>query len=128
METNYFHDLALFLYNLEKMKPSKDEFDAIKPKVYSYMLLACSSQGCCIKLCPKLSALCKAAVMNDGRALEHIDHQTEELCILAVKQNPGALRFVKKLTNRIYDEALNSATTFVRISLEKTYGSLVIAK
>jgi len=47
--------------------------------------------------------LCILAVKQDGRALEYVEHQTEEICILAVQQDGYALEFVNEefLTEKI---------------------------
>jgi hypothetical protein len=41
------------------------------------------------------TAVCIAAVKQDGRALCHVHYQTLEICLSAVKQNDGALRYVR---------------------------------
>lgn len=45
------------------------------------------------------------AVKQNGLSLEHIEEQTEEICMEAVKQNCWALQFVKNQTHKIILEA-----------------------
>lgn len=46
----------------------------------------------------------KALALN-GLSLQHMKHQTEEKCLIAVRQNCLALQYVKHQTKRIQDEA-----------------------
>lgn len=45
--------------------------------------------------------LCLAAVQQDGYALQHVRHQTPKLCLAAVQQNSLALQFVQKQTYKL---------------------------
>jgi hypothetical protein len=43
--------------------------------------------------------ICKAAVAENGLALQFIEHRTEEICSIAVTQNSLASAFVRKRLN-----------------------------
>jgi len=45
--------------------------------------------------------LCLAAVQQDGLALQHVQHQTPELCLAAMQENGCALQYVKNQTREI---------------------------
>ena len=45
--------------------------------------------------------MCLLAVKQNGMALQFVKNQTEQICLLAVKQNGMALQFVKNQTNEI---------------------------
>ena len=44
--------------------------------------------------------MCLIAVKKDGYALKYVKEQTPEICLTAVKQNGWALKFVKDLELR----------------------------
>ena len=49
----------------------------------------------------QIEELCKLVVKQDGGALEYVKEQTEEICKLAVQQDGGALEYVKEQTEEI---------------------------
>ena len=52
----------------------------------------------------------KKAVQKYGMLLEHIDIQTDELCMLAIQQNPSAFKFVRNQTDEICKLAIELCT------------------
>lgn len=55
---------------------------------------------------PIMNKASKRIVQKDGMELQHIEDQTPEICLAAVKQNGLALEFVKEQTDEIILEAL----------------------
>ena len=45
-------------------------------------------------------------VTKDGMLLKHVDNQTDEICLAAVKSNPVALTYVTNQTEHISLEAI----------------------
>lgn len=45
-------------------------------------------------------------VRKDGLMLQHIDNQTEKICIEAVKQNVDAYQYVKNKTDNLYTRVI----------------------
>ncbi len=64
--------------------------------------------------------LCKIAVTENGRNLTYIENQTEELCILAIKQTADAFYFVQRPTQYIYLELVKNYGLCLRFIKKQT--------
>lgn len=54
------------------------------------------------------------AVSKNGLCLIYAEIQTNEICVAAVKQNPGAICFVLEKTNGIYLEVLKKNPVYIK--------------
>ncbi|HBG8470868.1 TPA: DUF4116 domain-containing protein [Clostridioides difficile] len=64
--------------------------------------------------------LYKKAVSKDGELLKYVKKQTEEICLLAVRENPWALIHVKRQTERICIEAVKQWGTILQFVKKQT--------
>lgn len=92
--------------------------EAVKQKHY-----ACEA----MKLIKKQTdEICLIAVKQDGRALQYVKNQTVDICIAAVKQNGLALKFVNNQNYEICVEAVKQngmALQFVKQDISNIYFS-----
>jgi len=70
--------------------------------------------------------MCLLAVKQNGMALQFVKNQTNEICLLAVKQNGMALQFVKNQTNEICLSAVQQNGMALQFVKDKEYKLLFI--
>jgi len=70
--------------------------------------------------------MCLLAVKQNGMALQFVKNQTEQICLLAVKQNGMALQFVKNQTNEICLSAVQQNGMALQFVNDKEYKLLFI--
>lgn len=69
--------------------------------------------------------ICLIAVKQDGLALEYVKEQTEEICLEAVRQNGCALPYVKKQTKDICLEAVRQNSYAIQYVNYKHYNRTI---
>lgn len=55
------------------------------------------------------------ALATNGLSLQHIKEQTDEKCLIAVRQNGLALQYVKHQTKQIRDEAIKQNNDAIKM-------------
>ena len=71
---------------------------------------------------------CKAAVSQDGDALQYVTEQSEEICKAAVSQNGYALRYVKEQSEAVCIEAVKQTGDAWRYFSKKIYSKFKVKK
>lgn len=83
----------------------------VKNPSYDLCLRVVSTNGICIKYIPeeyKTHELCMMAINNCPGAIKFIKEPHEDVCIVAVKNYPSLLKYIKNQTDKICIEAINN--------------------